>query len=71
MEKYTQDFELSLTKSINKAPHGWWLNWLKSAVAAAGALAAGDLGAAIGPHAAGSKDRVFGGGGGAYSICQL
>ena len=35
---------------MSKALNGWWPNWLKSVVVAAGALAAGDLGAGIGPQ---------------------
>ena len=47
-----------------RAPNGWWLNWLKSAVVAASALPGGGLGPPVG-----SRGRAFGGGPTVLVIC--
>ncbi len=45
----------------NRAPNGRLLNWLKSAVAAAGALTAGDLRATLGPERGPRVEPLVGG----------
>ncbi len=59
---------LNYTAHLNRAPNGWWLNWLKSAVATAGAFVPGYLGAATGPQQDPKAESLVGA---THSICQL